>query len=92
MEQWRHELDLGGSGGEVILEDDLAFVQSSLPGGALLARNAVPENESKLNPSEPGDNKLNLLPEHEVHGAISILHGPSDESKGMILSPGFPLL
>lgn len=48
MEQWRHELDLGGSGGEVILEDDLAFVQSSLPGGSLLARNAVPD-ESKLN-------------------------------------------
>lgn len=45
MEQWRHELDLGGSGGEVILEDDLAFVQSSLPGGALLAGNSVPVNE-----------------------------------------------
>ena len=49
VEQWRHELDLGGSGGEVILENDLAFVQSSLPGSALLARNAVPENEGRLN-------------------------------------------
>ena len=44
MEQWRHELDLGGSGGEVILEDDLAFVQSSLPGGTLLPGDSVPEN------------------------------------------------
>ena len=48
MEQWRHELDLGRSGGEVILEDDLAFVKSSLPGGSLLARNAVPVDESRL--------------------------------------------
>ena len=54
MEQWRHKLDLGGSGGEVILENDLAFVQSSLPGGALLARNAVPVNENRLNQSKRG--------------------------------------
>ena len=42
MEQRGHKLDLGGSGGEVILEDDLTFVQSSLPGGPLLAGNPVP--------------------------------------------------
>ena len=43
VEQWGHELDLGWSGGEVVLEDDLAFVQSSLPRGAFLAGDAVPD-------------------------------------------------
>ena len=42
MEKRRDKLVLGGSGREVILEDDLAFVQSSLPGGPLLAGNPVP--------------------------------------------------
>ena len=42
VEQRGHKLDLGGSGGEVILENDLTFVQSSLPGCPLLAGNPVP--------------------------------------------------
>ena len=71
------------------------LVKPSLPGGSLLARDAV-------------------LPEHEVHGAICILHWPGgqfllncfhhrwntllligrpgNESKGMILPPAFSLL
>ena len=43
MEQWRDELHLGGSGGEVVIEDDLTLVESSLPGSALLARDTEPE-------------------------------------------------
>ena len=43
MEQRGDELDLGGSGGEVVLEDDLALVQPALPGGALLTGDPVPE-------------------------------------------------
>ena len=42
MEEWGHELDLGRSGGEVILEDDLALVEAALPRCALLAGDAVP--------------------------------------------------
>ena len=43
MEQRGNKLDPGWSGGEVVLEDDLAFVQSSLPRGAFLAGDAVPD-------------------------------------------------
>ena len=42
MEEWGHELDLGRSGGEVILEDDLALVEAALPRCALLTGDAVP--------------------------------------------------
>ena len=42
MEEWGHELDLGRSGGEVILEDDLTLVEAALPRCALLAWDAVP--------------------------------------------------
>ena len=42
MEEWGHELNLGRSGGEVILEDDLTLVEAALPRCALLAGDAVP--------------------------------------------------
>ena len=41
MEEWGHELDLGWGGGEVILEDDLSFVETSFPWSTLLAWDAV---------------------------------------------------
>ena len=40
-ERW-DESDLGRSGGEVILEDDLSPVQAALPHRALLARDPEP--------------------------------------------------
>jgi len=73
VEERGHKLDLGWSGGEIILEDDLTLVESPLPGCSLLPRDAI-------------------LPEHQVHGAICILHWPSDETKGVILPPAFSLL
>ena len=42
MEEWGHELDLGRSGGEVILEDDLTLVEAALPRCALLTGDTVP--------------------------------------------------
>ena len=42
VEEWGHKLDLGRSGGEVILEDDLALVEAALPRCALLTGDAVP--------------------------------------------------
>ena len=32
-----------------------------------------------------------LLPEHEIHGAVGVLHGAGDEAEGMILPPTLPL-
>ena len=37
MEQREHELDLWWRGGEVLLEDHVAFVEAALPWGGLLA-------------------------------------------------------
>merc|ERR1719422_1768476 len=46
VEERGHKLDLGRSGGEIVLEDDLALVEPSLPRGSLLARDAVlPEHK-----------------------------------------------
>ena len=42
MEEWGHELDLGRSGGEVILEDDLPLVEAALPRCTLLTGDTVP--------------------------------------------------
>ena len=42
VEEWGHELDLGRSGGEVILEDDLPLVEAALPRCALLTGDTVP--------------------------------------------------
>ena len=35
---------------------------------------------------------MNLLPHHEIHGAVSVPDGSGNESEGMILAPGLPLL
>merc|ERR550519_1430575 len=72
VEQWRDKLHLGRSRGEIVLEDDLTFVETALPGSSFLA----------------GDSEL---PQHEVHGAVLVLHGSSDEAKGVILPPGLSL-
>ena len=34
---------------------------------------------------------MNLLPHHEIHGAVSVPDGSGNESEGMILAPGLPL-
>merc|ERR1719219_380311 len=72
VEQGGDELHLGRSRGEIVLEDDLAFVETALPGGSFL----------------PGDSEL---PQHEIHGPVLVLHGPSDEPKGVVLPPGLSL-
>ena len=51
MEQWRNKLDLGRSGGEVVLEDDLAFVEPALPGGPFLPGDPEPALENQLRSS-----------------------------------------
>ena len=89
MEQRGDELDLGGSGGEVILEDDLALVQPTLPGGALLTGDPVPEITLSYVDFKIGF--IYSLPEHQVHGTVRILHGSGDEPEGMIFPPGFSL-
>ena len=33
-----------------------------------------------------------VFPNHQVQGAVGVLHGPGDEAEGMVLPPGFPLL
>ena len=43
MEQWGDELHLGRSRGEVVLEDDLTFVEPALPGSSFLSGNPEPE-------------------------------------------------
>ena len=35
--------------------------------------------------------QVDLLPEHQVHGPVLVLHGPGDEPEGMILPPGLSL-
>ena len=47
MEQWGDELDLGRSCRELILEDDLTFVEPALPGSSFLSR----DSKSVKNPS-----------------------------------------
>ena len=42
MEQGGDELHLGGSGGEVVLEDYLTLVEASLPGGSFLTGDSEP--------------------------------------------------
>ena len=42
VEQWGDELHLGRSRGEVVLEDDLTFVEPALPGSSLLPRDPKP--------------------------------------------------
>ena len=42
MEQGGDELHLGRSRGEIVLEDDLAFVETALPGGSFLAGDSEP--------------------------------------------------
>ena len=42
VEEWGHELDLGRSGGEVILEDDLPLVEAALPRCTLLTGDTIP--------------------------------------------------
>ena len=36
--------------------------------------------------------KTDLLPEHQVHGPVLVLHGSGDEPEGMVLPPGLSLL
>ena len=42
MEQGGDELHLGRSGGEVVLEDYLPFVEAALPGGSFLTGDSEP--------------------------------------------------
>ena len=35
---------------------------------------------------------MNLLPHHEIHGAVSVPDGSGNKSEGMILAPGLPFL
>jgi len=42
VEQWRNKLHFGGSGREVVLEDDLAFVEPTLPGSPFLPGDSKP--------------------------------------------------
>ena len=57
MEQWGDELHLGRSRGEVVLEDDLTFVEPALPGSSLLPRDPEPGHSSTVSqfPPERGD-------------------------------------
>ena len=45
VEERGNELDLGRGGWEVVLEDDLTLVETSLPRGSLLSRDPVPVYE-----------------------------------------------
>ena len=36
--------------------------------------------------------ETDLLPEHQVHGPVLVLHGSGDEPEGMVLPPGLSLL
>ena len=47
VEQRGDELHLGRSGGEVVLEDDLTFVETALPGSSFLAGDSKPVKEFK---------------------------------------------
>jgi len=67
------ELDFGWSGGEVFLENHVAFIKAAFPRSGLLARNGK-------------------LPLHQVQGAVWVLGGAGDESKGVVLTPLLPLL
>ena len=92
MEQRGHELHLGRSGGEVVLEDDLTFVETALPGSSFLAGDSKPVKEFKQWDSSGLPPALHyLLPQHEVHGAVLVLHWPSNEPKRVIFPPGLPL-
>ena len=48
MEQRGDELHLGRSGGEVVLEDDLTFVETALPGSSFLAGDSEPVKRSTI--------------------------------------------
>ena len=43
MEQRGDELHLGRSGGEVVLEDDLTFVETALPGSSFFPGDSEPD-------------------------------------------------
>ena len=90
VEQRGDELHLGRSRGEVVLEDDLTFVESTLPGSPFLPGDAEPEKRVRPSVSQSRIT-IYLLPQHEVHGPVLVLHGPSNEPKRVILPPGLSL-
>ena len=59
VEQRGDELHLGRSRGEVVLEDDLTFVESTLPGSPFLPGDAEPEK--RVRPSVMSVPHYNLL-------------------------------
>ena len=91
MEQWGKKLDLGWGRGEVILEDDLAFVETALPGGSFLPGDSEPVKSPTISQFGREKGKVYLLPQHEIHGPVLVLHGPSNEPKRVILPPGLSL-
>ena len=105
VEEWGHELHLadakvnmrkevkdhlGWSGREIILEDDLALIESSLPRSALLARDAIlPQHQVHRAVRVLHRPKRRRVRSLDFHVATPL---PGDESKGMILAPALPLL
>ena len=67
--------NLGRSGREIVLEDDLALNKRESDYYCKL----VGKRSCLVKPSLPGGSLLardTVLPKHEVHGAICILHWP----------------
>ena len=81
VEEWGHKLDLGRSGGEVILEDDLPLVEAALPRCALLAGDAVP--------AERGGYVVMLTPCHRIYSYSHCMRFmvPSAFLMGLAMNP-----
>ena len=86
MEERDVKPHFGRSGWEVVLEDDLTFVEPSLPGGP----NHPGNSEPAKNPVIPLPTKPSIeysLPKQEVQGPILVPHGSGNKAQGMIHPP-----
>ena len=61
MEKRGDKLHFGRSGGEVVIEGDLTFVETSLPGGSVLTGDSEPVQSEKYQSSLPAEKQYNTI-------------------------------